>query len=241
VTVLIEHLVTENVELHEGVAAESAAVDEGVTVSLRDGRKLHAEMAFVAIGRRPDVGDLALDRSGLSVGRNQGIAVDQHCRSRVAHIYAAGDVTGTPMSANKAMAQGWTAGQHAAGRTDALYRPQTITEAVYTEPQIAQVGLPEPKSERTDTPLHIFKVAQDSVLKALLLDDPHGFVKLMVHAKSGRVLGASAVGAHAADVLGPIALGIGLNVDLEDLRALFAAHPTWSELPFAAVRRQQPK
>lgn len=240
-SVLKEVLSSRNVVRHEGVAADSAVVDdERVRVALRDGRSFYAEMVFIAIGRRPDVAGLNLNAAGLPEDPRRGIEVDGYGRSAVSHIYAAGDVTGLPMTANKAMAQGWIAGRHAAGAAVDPYRPETMVEAVYTDPQVAQVGLNEGEAHKRGHSVQVLRLGYEANLKVVLLNETEGFVKFVAGANDGPLLGASAVGAHATDVLAAVALGIRLSARPKDLAALFAAHPGLSELAFAAVRAIDP-
>ncbi len=240
VSVLVEAIASRNVVRHEGVAADSAvANDEEVTITLRDGRSCRAEMAFIAIGRRPDMAGLNLKAAGLPGDPRRGIKVGGYGRSVVPHIYAVGDVTGLPMTANKAMAQGWIAGRHAAGALLDPYRSETLVEAVYTDPQVAQAGLSEDEAHGHGHPVRVLRLGYEANLKAVLLNETEGFVKLVADANDGTLLGASAVGAHAADVLAPVVLGIRLGARLEDLAALFAAHPCLGELVFAAARVRQ--
>ncbi|MCB0197881.1 MAG: NAD(P)/FAD-dependent oxidoreductase [Anaerolineae bacterium] len=237
VDVLMEELTGRNVVCHQGVAAESAVADDsGVTVTLQNGQIFNADMAFIAIGRRPDVAGLNLAAAGLPEDLRQGISVDGYGRSTVAHIYAAGDASGMPMTANKAMAQGWIAGRHVAGASVAPYRSETVVEAVYTEPQVAQVGLSKIEAREAGHAVQVRHLDYGANLKAMLMDDTVGFVKLVADADDGTVLGASAVGDHATDTLAAIALGIGLKAKLSDIASLFAAHPGLSELAFAAAR-----
>jgi pyruvate/2-oxoglutarate dehydrogenase complex dihydrolipoamide dehydrogenase (E3) component len=236
VDVLVEALADRGVVRQEGIAANSAvADDEGVTVTLDDESPFRAEMAFIAVGRRPDVAGLNLEAAGLPDNPRRGIEVDGYGRSAVAHIYAAGDVTGLPMTANKAMAQGWIAGQHAVGEPVDAYRPETVVEAVYTDPQLAQLGSSKSKAAERGHSVRVLRLGYEAGLKAVLLDETEGFVKLVVDADAGTLLGASAVGANAADVLAPVALSIRLGARLSDL-ALFAAHPGLGELAFAAAQ-----
>jgi len=239
VQILVAALEHRGVVRVEGVAADSVAANgDDVTVTLCDGRSFQAEMAFIAIGRRPDVLELNLDSVGLAVDPHRGIEVDGYMRTAVTHIYAAGDATGMPMTANKAMAQGWIAGRHAAGASVDPYRPGTIVEAVYTDPQIAQVGLTEERARERAGLVRVLRRGYRGLLKAVLLDETEGSMQLVADAEDGILLGASAVGAHASDVLTPLALGLRQGVRLEDLSALFPGHPGLSELGFAAVRME---
>jgi dihydrolipoamide dehydrogenase len=192
-------------------------------------------MAFIAIGRRPAVLELNPDSAGLAVDPRRGIEMDGYMRTAVTHTYAAGDATGMPMTASKAMAQGWIAGRHAAGAFVDPYQPGTIIEAVYTDPQIAQVGLTEERSQERGGTVRVLRRGYEALLKTVLLEETEGFVQLVADAEDGTLLGASAVGPHAVDVLTPLALGLRPDVRREDLAALLPGHPGFSELGFATV------
>jgi dihydrolipoamide dehydrogenase len=237
VAVLVEAMSQLGVQRIEGVAVASAVADEGgVDVTLQDGRTVQSDMAFVAIGRTADLAGLRLEAAGLEVDARQGIVVDAYGRSAVPHIYAAGDVTGLPMMANKALAQGWTAGRHAAGSPTPPLLPDAVVAAVYTSPQVAQVGMTEEAARAQGRTVTVLRVDSSEFLKPALVQETEGFVKLVADAEDGRLLGACAAGAHAGDVLAPVALGIRLGARVEDLAAVFAAYPGLSELPFAAAR-----
>ena len=211
---------------------------KAVVVETHGGEQtLVADSILVAIGRTANVGGLGLEDIGVDFDR-VGIKVDNRMRTSQKHIYAAGDITGPPMCANKAMVQGWVAGLHAAGGKVKGYRPDSIIEAVYTDPQVAQVGLGEAAAAKRGTAVRVLKSAYGASLKGALSEERAGFVKLIADADSNRILGAGAVGSHAADVLAPLALGIELKATLEDCRGLFAAHPSLSELPFLAARSE---
>jgi dihydrolipoamide dehydrogenase len=127
------------------------------------------------------------------------------------------------------MAQARIAGQHAAGARPTPYRPDTVIAAIYTEPQVAQVGVMAGEGVQTvQTPVN-------AGLKTHLLPEGEGFVEL-AYGADRRLVGGPAVGPHAADVLAPVALAIQLEAGLDDLAAVYGAHPTVSELAFIAAR-----
>lgn len=202
----------------------------GIEVVLADGSRHTAEMAFLAIGRKPDVAALNLEGAGLSL-ENGTVMVDEYGRSAQPHIYLAGDVTGPPMIANKATAQAWVAGQHAAGLLPATCPPEAIIAAIYTEPQAAQVGALSGDNVKTS------RVAYAASMKSHLLPEGAGFVKLAYDGHTNRILGAVAVGHHAADVIAPTAVAIRAGLTMQEFGALYGAHPTFSELAFAVARQ----
>ena len=199
-----------------------------VQVQLTNGTKRMAEMAFLAIGRKPDTGGLNLEAAGLAV-ENGTVAVDRYGRSANPGIYLAGDATGAPMIANRAMAQAWTAGQHAAGGPARPFQPETVVAAIYTQPQVAQIGKLSGSSVKT------VQVPYTAGLKGHLLPED-GFVKLGYDGENGRIVGGVAVGPHAADILAPVMVAIQVKLHIEEFGALYSAHPTMSELVFMAAR-----
>lgn len=227
---LAEVLVERGVNLVAGQMAAGFETDEeSVTVVTADGQRYPAAMAFLAIGRSPDLTRLNLEAAGLPIAAGQAPRVDDYGRTDVPHIYAIGDAAGAPMVANRAMAQAWVAGRHAAGAKTPPFKPDTAIAATYTEPQVAQVGVVE------GTEITTVRVPFSDNLKANLLPESTGFVEL-AYAPDRRITGGVAIGPHAADVLAPVALAIQQGASLDDLASLYGAHPTVSELAFAAAR-----
>lgn len=205
--------------------------DGGVTAVLDDGSRESADLAFVAIGRFADLGRLNVAAAGLSVAENKYPETNAFCQTAVSTIYAVGDAAGPPMVANRAMAMARVAGLHAAGADVGSYNPHAVVAAVYSEPQVAQVGV----TSADDGSIQTTRLDFGAVMKAHLLGEAEGFVELAFD-DARKVVGGTAVGAHAGDVLAPIALAIQVGATLDDLAGIFAAHPTLSELAFAAAR-----
>jgi dihydrolipoamide dehydrogenase len=214
-------------------AARIEAGEDGIVLVTQDGAQFAADAAFLAIGRRPDTARLNLAAAGLALGSLGEVEVDGFCRSSVPHIYAAGDVAGRPMLANQAAVQARVAGRHAAGTATSPYRPETVVYAIYTEPQVAQVGVWTAQDEAVQTA----RLSFEAGLKAHLQPYGEGFVQLACSAADGRVLGGLAVGPHAADVLAPVAVAVQMGAAIEDLAATGGANPTTGELAFLAARQ----
>ncbi len=220
------------VVIHQVDAEKAERSEDGVTVTAADGRVFTAAMAFLAIGRVPDLSRLQLPAAGLTVSAQGQLTVDGFGRTVVPHIFAVGDAAGGPMLANRALAQAWIAGRTAADLPAPAYCPHTVVHAVYTAPEIAQVGLVnggEHELQRARAPL-------STSLKAYLSDETEGWVELLLDPANRQIRGGIAVGAHAAELLAPVALAIQTGATLADLAAVFAAYPTLSEAVFAAAR-----
>lgn len=231
---LVLALAMRGVTVRIGAPAEQVLTDEAdVTVTCADGSSARAAMAFLAVGRTPDLARLNLAALALIPQADGTLAVDGFGRTIVPGVYAVGDAAGGPMLANRAMAQGWIAGQHAAGATVAPYRPETIIHAVYTDPELAQVGVLEDPGQ----PLARVRAPQSDGLKAHVLGETEGWIELSYNAYDRKIRGGVAVGHHAADLLAPVALAIMLGATLDQLGTVFAANPAISELTFGVARQ----
>ncbi len=202
---------------------------DSVVVRTAAGQALEAGMAFVAVGRRPDLSGLELESAGVEVV-NGAIRSDAFGQSSNPRVYVAGDAGGGRLVANKAMSQGAIAAAHALGASPQAYDVGHTVLATYTVPEIAQVGTMSDGSART------IRLDNDTGLKGRLEGHTAGFVLLAYQPESRLLVGGAAAGSHAADTLAPLALGLRLGVTIDDLAGIFAAHPTASEHLFAAAR-----
>ncbi|WP_420631447.1 dihydrolipoyl dehydrogenase family protein [Candidatus Leptofilum sp.] len=229
---MAEILAKRGVKIVQGKLADHFEEEYGgVTAVLDDKTRVTAALAFVAIGRFADVGRLNLAAAGLPVADRAFPETNVFCQTAVPTIYAVGDAAGPPMVANRAMAMARVAGLHAAGAQVTPFNPSAVVAAVYSEPQVAQVGT----TYADDGSIQTTRLGFGAVMKAHLLGETEGFVELAFDGER-KVVGGTAVGPHAGDVLAPVALAIQVGASLDDLASIFATHPTLSELPFAAAR-----
>lgn len=225
-------MAAQGVTIHQVDVERAERTEAGVAVTTTDGVTHTAAMAFLAIGRVPDLSRLNLAAAGLKVGENGQLAIDNYGRTEAGHIFAVGDAAGGPMLANRALAQAWIAGRTAAELPAPGYCPHTVVSAVYTVPEIAQVGI----VSGAEGELQRVRASYTVSLKAYLGDETEGWVELVFDAANRQIRGGIAVGAHAADLLAPVALAIQSGATVADLAAIFAAYPTLSEAVFAAAR-----
>jgi dihydrolipoamide dehydrogenase len=234
---LEQALQARGVAVRKTIPVRSASTEGNgvVVVTLANGHTLSGSHAFIAIGRRPDTTGLDLQAAGIAT-TTRGITVDDLCRTSQPHIYAAGDVAGAPYVANRGQAQARVAVRHALGVATPPFRPETVIEAVYTSPQVAQVGLSEQEASLQGRAVKVSRAHYEDALKPRLSGDPAGFIKILTDPDDGRVVGAAAVGDRAAEVLSPMAVAIEGGVTRDVLAALFPAYPTLSELIGIAAR-----
>jgi dihydrolipoamide dehydrogenase len=234
--VLEQTLGDRGVAIIKGTAVQAAQVQgEDVRLELADRRPLQGSQALIAMGRRPDLAGLDLEAAGIA-RTAQGITVDPFGRTSVPHIFAVGDVTGAPFIANRGQAQAWVAARCALDQPTPPFRPETIIEAVYTSPQLAQVGLTEAQACARGQAIKVYRADFSAALKSRLAASPAGFIKLLVTPETGRVVGGAAVGERASEVLSTLAVALAAEMTVEHVASLFPAYPTLAELVGIAAR-----
>ncbi|HWG73211.1 MAG TPA: FAD-dependent oxidoreductase [Acidimicrobiales bacterium] len=230
---LEDELLNRGVRLLKGARAESIkATDNGVAVGCDDGRVASGTHALLAIGSVPNSDELGLERAGVTVDLSGYIPINHHCQSNLAHVYAAGDVSGKlPLSSVAAM-QGRKIAEHVMGMSSREHRHidyEKAASAIFTEPEIADVGLAEAEAFASGRKIRVTKVPYAAAAKALINDDLKGFVKIISDPATGVVLGGSIVGRHAAELISVIAVAVTANLKVSDIIESCLAHPTLSE------------
>jgi pyruvate/2-oxoglutarate dehydrogenase complex dihydrolipoamide dehydrogenase (E3) component len=230
---LEDELLRRGVRLLKGARAESAErTEDGVTVNCDDGRVAKGSHALLAIGSIPNSDGLGLEHAGVEVDKGGYVPINHHCQSNVPHIYAAGDLSGKlPLSSVAAM-QGRKVAEHVMGLHTRDHRHldyDKAASAIFTEPEIAEVGLAEAEAFATGRKLRVTKVPFSASAKALINDQPQGFVKILSDPATGVVLGGSIVGRHAAELIAVIALAVTCNLKVTDIVESVLVHPTLSE------------
>jgi dihydrolipoamide dehydrogenase len=230
---LEEELLRRGVRLLKGARAERVERDaDGVEVFCDDGRVARGTHALLAIGSVPNSDDLGLEHAGVRLDRNGYITINHHCQSNVPHIYAAGDVSGKlPLSSVAAM-QGRKIAEHVMGLHTRDHRHldyDKAASAIFTEPEIADVGLAEAEAFALGRKIRVTKVPFSASAKALINDQTAGFVKILSDPATGVVLGGSIVGRHAAELIAVIALAVTCNLKVSDIVESVLVHPSLSE------------
>jgi len=231
--ILEQTFIDRGVRLLKGARA-TAITREGdsVRVDCDDGRVAVGSHVILAIGSIPNSAGLGLEAAGVDADEAGYVMVDHNLRSSVPHIYAAGDLSGKlPLSSVAAM-QGRKIAEHAMGRHLGEHRHldyEKAASAIFTEPEIADVGLAEAEAFASGRKLRVTKVPFSSNAKALINDDPRGFVKIVSDPATGVVLGGSIVGRHAAELIAVIALAVTAGLTVTDIHESLFAYPTLSE------------
>jgi dihydrolipoamide dehydrogenase len=230
--VLEEDFLRRGVSLLKGARAEGIEVtDDGVVVRCDDGRAAQGSHALLCIGSIPNSEDLGLE--GVGVKTEGGyVSVDHNCRSSVPHIYAAGDLSGKLPLSSVASMQGRKIAEHALGLHQGPHRHldyEKAASAIFTDPEIADVGLAEADAFATGRKVRVTKVPFSASAKALINDDPRGFVKIISDPATGVVLGGSIVGQHAAELISVLALAVTAGLKVNDIVESLLVHPALAE------------
>ncbi|MBR3075671.1 MAG: NAD(P)/FAD-dependent oxidoreductase [Bacteroidales bacterium] len=219
-----------------GIAIEtSARVTEidGSKVRWTKGEKsfeTEADCILMAVGRRPALSSLNLDDIGLEYSP-RGIKVDADMQTNVPGVYAVGDITGGMMLAHVAAAQGRKALDHICGRSDGIDF-SVVPAAVFTVPEAACVGRSEEECEGIE--IITGKANYRANGKAVASGEADGWCKVIADKASGRLLGVHILGAHAADLIHEAAALIALGATIGQARDIIHAHPSLSEVLYAA-------
>lgn len=233
---LVGHLVDEGIAVHEGVRVERAeAVPGGVELTLADGTGIAAERLLVTTGRRPDTEDLGLEELGIECEPDGGIRVDRHMRTSREGVYAAGDVTGRDMFVYMAAYGAKLAALNALEGDRHEYDRSAMPWVVFTDPQMAGVGLGERAAREAGYRVRTSVLPLDQVPRALAARDTRGLVKLVAEAGSGRLLGAHILAPEGADSIETAALAIRAGTTARELgETIFPYLTTVEALKLAA-------
>ncbi len=209
--------------------AKGRADDGALTVETADGQSttLAAEKILVTVGRKPVTRGFGLELLDLDMN-GQFIQIDDRCRTSMRGVYAIGDVTGEPMLAHRAIAQGEMVAEIVAGKKRA-WDKACIPAICFTDPEIVTAGLSpgEAKAMGLDIKTDFFPFRANG--RALTLDREDGFIRILARADNHALLGIQGVGAGIAELSAAFSLAIEMGARLEDVAATIFAHPTQSE------------
>jgi dihydrolipoamide dehydrogenase len=188
---------------------------------------IEADVVLVSIGRKPNTEGLALDKAGIQPNQRGQIEVDHEFRTKVAGVWAIGDVTPGPMLAHKAEDEGIAVAENIAGQ-HGIVNHDVIPSVVYTMPEIAGVGLTEEQAkEHGEVKVGKFPMMANS--RAKTNKEPDGFVKVIADAKTDRVLGVWIIASVGGTMIAQAAQAMEFGATSEDIAYTCHAHPTHSE------------
>jgi dihydrolipoamide dehydrogenase len=206
--------------------------DDKVFIACDDGRAVDGSHALLCIGSLPNTESLACDLAGVEMDNSGYIPGNRHCQTNIPHIYSAGDVSGRlPLSSVAAM-QGRKIAEHVMGLTARAHRHldyDKAAQAIFTYPEIAEVGVAEAEAFAAGRKLRVTKVPFSSNPKSLINGDSRGFVKILSDPATGVVLGGAIVGRNAAELISVIAVAVTNRLKVVDIVDSLLVHPALAE------------
>ncbi len=209
-------------------------VEEGVKVTFKPEREQIFEKVLVSVGRRPNSENLGLENTKAVVNKQGFIEIDNQCRTIEPNIFAIGDVSGQPMLAHRATHQGRLAAEVIHG-SKAVFEPHAIPAVVFTDPELAWVGLTENEAKAEGRPHKVSKFPWGASGRALTLGRSDGLTKVIVDTETERILGVGIVGPGAGELIAEATLAIEMASSVKDLGLTIHAHPTLSETVMEAA------
>lgn len=212
---------------HLGTRLEEIARADGRLRVRFGGGELEAEQVLVATGRRPNTADMGLEQEGVAT-KGGAIAVDQQLRTNLNGVYAIGDATGVSMLAHTASYQGEIAVRNALGEKRISADYSAIPACIYTDPEIAYVGLSEAQARADGKDVRVGQFPFSALGRAMILGDTSGLVKVVAD-KDGYLLGVTIMGPRATDLIAEAALALNVGITAAELSHVVHAHPTLPE------------
>src|SRR5438105_315680 len=214
------------------LAKQCTGIDDsgsGLSVHFGEGETVEADLMLVAVGRGPQVEGIGLDEAGVQYDRRKGIAADEHRRTTVPHIYAVGDCAGYWQLAHTAFREGEVAAENALGH-EAVVDNRGVPRPIYTDPEIAGVGLTEAEAREQhgdDVAVGVFPWVANA--RAVMQNETVGWVKSIHETRYGELLGLVMVGPHVTDLIEAGVVALDAESTVETVADGMAAHPTLSE------------
>jgi len=209
-------------------AAKVERVGDRGVVHLEDGRIVEGSHVLLTIGQVPQTGGLGLEEMGVKTDGRGAVVVDGVSRTSVPSIYAAGDVTSKQMLASVAAGQGRTAMWHLLGQAVAPLRWDAVVATIFTDPQIATVGLSEQRAAETGIEVEVDTLPLAGNARAKMSNRPDGFVKLLARPGSGTIAGGAVVASYASDLIAPISAACFNRLTASQLSQAFQTYPSFA-------------
>jgi NAD(P)H dehydrogenase (quinone) len=216
-------------------AAQVRRTPSGVSVKLADGRTVRGSHCLLTVGMVPSTEGMGLSEAGVAMDDRGFIGVDKVSRTSVPGVYAAGDCTGVLMLASVAAMQGRIAMWHALGEAVHPLRLSHVAATIFTDPEIATVGVTEQAVESGEAVVVMLPLATNARAKMQGFRD--GFVKLFARRNGGTVLGGVVVAPRASELILGVSLAVELGLTVDQMAQTFAVYPSLSGSLTEAARR----
>ncbi len=227
------YLQEEGINIQTGAGVKSVRKENGniVITALfgEEKREFKARKLLMAAGRKPNTRDLGLEKAGVKIDENDAVIVDEELRTTSPYIWAAGDVIGEPMLETVAGKEGSIAAENALTNKGKKMDFSAVPHAVFTMPQVASVGLTEKKAEEKGIICRCSTIPIELVPKAVLEKDIRGLIKMVIEAKTERIIGVHILASLAADMIHEGVLAIKYGMTIDDIIDSVHVFPTMTE------------
>ena len=223
--------------IRRGRAAGVERRGDGVLVTLTDGSTVEGSHCLMTVGSVPNTEGLGLEEVGVTLGAGGFVAVDRVSRTSLPGVYAAGDCTGVLMLASVAAMQGRIAMWHALGEAVAPLRLGTVAANVFTDPQVASVGVTQQQVESGAAMADTVTLPLATNARAKMLGITDGFVKFFCRPGTGTVLGGVVVGPGASELVMTMSLAVQHGITVDQIAHTFAIYPSLSGSISEAARQ----
>ncbi len=228
---LLKILQKQGMTIHTGTKVSGMEqTDKGVTLKLEGQveQELSCDKVLVAAGRKPCIEGLGLDEAGIHLNESGRIVVDDNYQTNVPNIFALGDLIHGPMLAHKAMDEGVVFAERLSGEHPVVDY-NLIPGVVYTHPEAASIGATEEQLKEQETPYKVGRFSFMASGRARAMDNVDGFVKVLAHPETGRILGVHIIGPSASELISEAVTIMAFAGSVEDVALTMHAHPTLSE------------
>lgn len=215
---------------HKVTKVENTGNEVVVSIDKPNGEPmtLTGDYCLVSVGRKPYTDGLNLEAAGLAADQRGKIEVDEHLRTKVAHIFALGDVIRGAMLAHKAEEEGVFIAETIAGQKPHIHY-RLIPNVVYTWPEVAAVGYTEEEVKEKGIPYKLGTFPFKALGRARASMDVDGLVKVLAHKETDEILGVHIIGPRAADIVAEAVVAMEFRASAEDVSRMSHAHPTYTE------------
>ncbi len=223
--------------LSKSRASAVERTDDGVRVTLNDGRIVDGSHCLLAVGGIPNTSGIGLEEAGVALSESGHIQVDGVSRTTASHIYAAGDCTGVFALASVAAMQGRIAVAHLLGDSVTPLKLKRVASNIFTSPEIATVGVTEEDIAAGKYQGDVIKLSLNTNPRAKMMNVTEGFVKIIARRGSGTVIGGVVVAPRASELIFPIALAVTQKLHVDDVANTFTVYPSLTGSISEAARR----
>jgi len=221
---------SEGIELVLGARVRRAAAHQrDLVIVLEDGRKIAGSHLLAAVGRRPNTDDLGCERGNVALDAKGFVKVDDQYRTSAKGVYAVGDVTGGPQFTHTSWDDHRILFDLLMGRSARSRSGRVIPSVVFTDPQVASVGLNEREAKARGVRHEVARMPFGSIARALETDETAGILKLVIDPDSERILGANVVGAEGGELIHAFAALMQAGATARAIVDVEIAHPTFAE------------